>query len=196
MSGSQWQQPDSLIVAICLVPRWKCDHVTYRLGTFMADNKEEDDNEFPRRLALQDVEDALRELAANIVRVVRGAGMAPRIGSQAHSLIEAMVAYQKVVGHWPVSEEISAALDVSDPDESLDRMDDDALEYASARQAIVRGALQIAASKLVGQRTQEAAGESELFDGIKRLEKVREERRQKWAAASSLKTPPRDTKRR
>ena len=43
----------------------------------------------------------LRELAANILRVVRGAGNSYEIAGQCVAVIEAFHRYREKVGHWP-----------------------------------------------------------------------------------------------
>lgn len=138
--------------------------------------------EFARRLARQEVTDRLRELASNIIRVVRGAGISSRIAQQAQSLIDAMAAYRETVGHWPSAEELDEALDIEVPSENRDRMNEIGLEISYATQAAIRGALQIAASRLVNQRPREAAGEAEMHQGISDLERAREQRRKQFAA--------------
>lgn len=70
-----------------------------------------------RRLALQAVDDCLCELAANILRSVRGAGKPDLIGRQAQSLADAMVAYRDVAGQFPGDEALGATLDIGTPDD-------------------------------------------------------------------------------
>ncbi len=55
----------------------------------------------------------LRELAANIIRVVRGAGKSYEIAGQCVSVIEAFQQYRDKVGQWPSSWEIDQALSIS-----------------------------------------------------------------------------------
>jgi hypothetical protein len=148
------------------------------------------DNEATRDFAMQIVSVRLRELAGNILRVVRGAGRSYEIGRQAQDLIEALHAYRDAVGQFPASEAIDAALHIETPDEQLNQMDDEQEMVVTARQAIIRGALQIAASRLLGQRTQEAVGYSEMLNGARDMEKLREERRQRSAAISRGALPP------
>jgi hypothetical protein len=51
--------------------------------------------------------------------------------------------------------------------------DFDASKWHHAQQRIIRGALQITASRLLGQSTQERNGQNELHDGIGDLERAR-----------------------
>jgi hypothetical protein len=53
-----------------------------------------------------------------------------------------------------------------------------------AEERIIRGVLQVVASRLVHQRTQEAAGDSEMYDGIRSLENLRAEARKAQAKAA------------
>jgi len=45
----------------------------------------------------------------------------------------------------------------------------------------MRGGLQVAASRLVGQRTQENRGQTEMMDGVRALDRIREDRRARAA---------------
>jgi hypothetical protein len=61
--------------------------------------------------------------------------------------------------------------------EVVERLNDEKLEQYYAEQSIIRGALQIVASRLVGQIPQEAAGRHEMYDGVNKLEALREKQR-------------------
>jgi hypothetical protein len=145
--------------------------------------------EASRDFAMQIVGVRLRELAGNVLRVVRGAGRSYDVGRQAQDLIEALDAYRDAVGKFPASKALDAALDIETPDEQLDQMGDDQEMVVTAQQAIIRGALQIAASRLLGQPTQEAVRYSEMLDGAREMEKLREVRRQRSAAMSRSALP-------
>ena len=99
------------------------------------------------------------------------------------------------MGHWPPSEVISQILAVrktetidawiaSFPGEvdeaSVQRwLEDGTFDRESARDDIVRASLQIAASRLVGQKTQERTAEGALVDGIRRREETLDKTRRK-----------------
>lgn len=55
-------------------------------------------------IALSQVQWALHELAANLMRITRGAG------TQAKRLLEVAAAYRDVVGHLPGSDELAGAI--------------------------------------------------------------------------------------
>lgn len=128
----------------------------------------------------------LRNLTANLLRVVRGAGKPHEIAEQAGELVLAVAAYQKAFGHWPPSWELSEMLSIDQPQEGLARLEGHEWSRAHAEHTIVRGALQIAASRLIGQSTQERAGESEMLDGVRSLEAAREEMRREFASRASV----------
>lgn len=140
------------------------------------------DDTSDRRIAMQAVSDRLCGLAANILRSVRGAGKPYAIGRQAQALIDTMIAYRDAVGHFPSDEELSVALDIEASDERLDQMSNEQQTIVQARHQIIKGALQVAASRLVDQRPQEAAGMTEIDERIRDLEKAREDRRARAAA--------------
>jgi hypothetical protein len=149
---------------------------------------ENSEAEIARQRAWSEVESHLRELAANFMRVTRGAGKPWEIGRQAQSLINAMQEHWDAVGHYPGSEAISNALSLDlDPDVRA-RMSAENMVEIYARQKIVRGCLQFAASHLLGQMTQESAGRSEMHDGMRDWDKAIEASNKRWAAEHARRT--------
>lgn len=109
----------------------------------------------------------LQEFAANILRVMRGAGKPYDVVTDAMQLGIAMIEAVRDGGR-PISDaEIIEALFVCKYEGSPSFPPND----------VVRGALQVAASRLVGQRTQEAAGRTEIHNGLQLWEGVRQEQR-------------------
>jgi hypothetical protein len=138
--------------------------------------------EIAHQRAMPHVEWALRELAANLIRVTRGAGAPQSIGRQAQELIDNLVAYRDAVGHLPDPDQIASALDVDKTREiRLDKSDAD-LDDRYAIETIISGSLRTAAARLLRQRLQESAGEREMDSGLRELEVVKEARRRKRAA--------------
>ena len=131
---------------------------------------------------------ALRELAANVLRVVRGAGKAYDLLPQMVRCIEAAESYREVAGFYPSDYEISDALTFEGEvdalyerasEASLKRWQEDGtIDEAYAEKDICRGALQFVASSLLEQRIQRSAGRSELMAGVRALEAARERYRQ------------------
>jgi hypothetical protein len=132
---------------------------------------------------------SLREMAANLLRIVRGAGSAA-LGRQMVQCIEAYQRYRDSHGHYPPHDFVLEALN---PDKTLEEyrpwilertQEDEARWYTDgtmdekyALRQIRNGALQIAASLLVNQLTQMSRGESELLAGTRALEAAHEKRR-------------------
>lgn len=116
--------------------------------------------------AMTSVASAVRELTANLILVSRGAGSAQDVGGQAMALIESFQEYHDAFGRLP-RQELTEFLDHdrlwSDVDWS--RFDDDYADRHFATIKMVRGALQMTASSLQGQRNDYLAGERELYDG-------------------------------
>jgi hypothetical protein len=147
-----------------------------------------------RRQAEDNIDWLLRELAANIIRIVRGAGRPFELLRQMSEVLQIFQKYHDTVGHWPSSDLISKALKVPSSSQELyqrvgsgELREDDfnrwsgdgTIQRMDAIHTICRGAAQILASKLVRQNTQEAAGEHELYQGFQALEDVRKEQRKK-----------------
>lgn len=135
---------------------------------------------------------ALRDLAANLLRIVRGAGKPHEIGQQAEALLKAYIEYHEAFGHYPPSYDLTEILSTERSEEWRNRLKGSELSRVYAVEQIVAGSLQIAASRLVGQTTQERAGDSELYAGVRALEAAQEEGwREQAAKATTHKPPPR-----
>lgn len=154
-----------------------------------------------RRWAANQVSWALRDLTANLLRVVRGAGKSYEIGRQLEAALQAFIEYQKAFGHWPPAYDLSEALSVDRAEEWRSRLKGSELSRLYAEERVVRGALQKTASRLIGQTTQERAGDSEMYEGFRALEAAQDEMRREWAAqheaarASAPRRPKRSNKR-
>ena len=116
---------------------------------------------------------ALRALAANILRVVRGAGEPQAILRHYAALVEALERYHDTKGVLPDTAFIHEALSVRQDYEGEDAMGRKAIDL------MIQGGLQIAASRLMKQPLQIAQGEAEMLAGIKtRAAYFAEKRRQ------------------
>jgi hypothetical protein len=146
---------------------------------------ENSDAELARRRALERVEAALHELGANMLRVVRGAGKPYELGAQAAEFSLAMQAHFDIAEMYPSSGELAEMLSIEE-DHAGHRMNDHDRQMYLDEATIIRGALQIAASRLLGQRTQEAAGNSDLWKGVLRQVDSRIAVRAERAAAEKL----------
>ena len=143
---------------------------------------ENDGAAFRANWAKRGIHFPLRDLAANLMRITRGAGKPHDVGSQCSAVLEAFTKYRKEVGSWPSNYEILEALELDRPSDSLG---DEALEWETGIRTMVHGSLQIAASQLLGQKPQKAAGEHELFEGLRPIEERRARNRQQYLAVTS-----------
>ena len=119
----------------------------------------------------------LRELTANLMRTVRGAGRPSAVAEQIFAVASALQEYREAAGHWPPEYDIRTALD-RDARWPDGKPNDD---FGYGVDAMVDGGLQITASQLLGQNAQESAGKRELMEGLRIVEKIREKN---WEAAS------------
>jgi hypothetical protein len=163
--------------------------------------EKEQERQREREWAQSEFSWAIRDCAANMLRVIRGAGKPYELMRQMQKALTAAVKFQEVHGYWPqdviandlrLENEVEkyrarvregtldqATFDRWSNDGTFDRMDTKHIMY--------RGALQIVASTLIGQTTQERAGDSEFHDGLRAYERAREEqvlRRQEEARAA------------
>src|ERR1700726_1430545 len=76
--------------------------------------REDRDRERQREWAKDEFAAALRELTANLLRVVRGAGKAYELLLQMKAVIDSAVKYRDLCGYWPSSDLISNVLMLED----------------------------------------------------------------------------------
>lgn len=146
---------------------------------------ENDREDIDSAAAMCQVEATLRELAANIIRVVRGAGKPCNIMNQCTDFVNAVDRYHDQAGVWPSDWDINQALSIH-RELSLAEIDID-WEREAIYEAAMRGSLQVAASRLAGQRVQEQRAESQVLDAVKGLMQHRE-KAQKHHMESQKKT--------
>jgi hypothetical protein len=153
-------------------------------------------------IAEQELADALRDAAANVLRIIRGAGKPYSLIKQFGDVIRAVSDFKEAAGHWPPSDMLARMLKLDDEvseiyhrsksgqirQESIDRWKQDStFERLYAERVIQRGVLQIIASKLLGQTAQASAGVSEMHQGIRDMIEAQEEHRNYVDANSSIK---------
>jgi hypothetical protein len=143
---------------------------------------ENSDDDLKRRQADEELGHAIRALTANLLRVTRGAGKPYEIGLQAQRAADAGLAYYEAFGRPPGADQYAKYLDIRLDREILSRVSDDEWYRSYAEERIIRASLQISASRLVGQLTQERVAESDLYEAIRGLDEVREMGRKKMAA--------------
>jgi hypothetical protein len=123
--------------------------------------------------AQQRVERALVDLAANLLRVVRGAGKPYDIVREASTFMKAAADYYEAKSAAPYEPFDEAVLQVPRVVSSTEFGRAASLQ-ADGEDSVVRGALQIAASRLLGQKAQEAAGEREMYQGMRDIAEARD----------------------
>jgi len=132
-----------------------------------------------QKQAESDLEYPFRILAANVLRTVRGAGRPDELPGMMLQCLDVLEKYRKVLGHYPKQKLYRRFLNLDPPHFDPDKWADDREQEANkqlsmsgyperikAELMIHRGALQVAASRLVDQHTQEVLGEHEMFQGV------------------------------
>jgi hypothetical protein len=145
-----------------------------------------------RTRATERMEWALSCLAANVLRIVRGAGRPQDIHLQLIHALDGVAAYHEATGHMPPATDIARCLrlrtnaDLTSgllADGQITTADvarwesDGTVDQALAIETTIRGALQIAASRMVDQAMTERTGNAELLRGVEALERARKVRR-------------------
>lgn len=112
----------------------------------------------------------MRNLAANILRIMRGAGKPYELRNDVNEFANAYNEYKEIHGHNMLPDDLASSLQFENeyPDD----------EMLNALHGICSGSLQMAASILLKQKPQEAAGRSEIMTGIRAREIVIANRRQ------------------
>src|SRR3546814_19259339 len=72
--------------------------------------------EIARNDALQGLRWRLRELAANLMRIARGAGKPHGVGEQVYAVLEGYRAYHAAAGYYPGNDEIADAVSIAHPE--------------------------------------------------------------------------------
>jgi hypothetical protein len=161
------------------------------------------DKEQRREWVAGDFSWAIRECAANMLRIIRGAGKPHELLIQMRKVIDTAIKFQEAHGYWPQNEIVSK-LGLEDKKfECLERghsgdlaqvhidrwSEDGTFDEMSAEHSVYRGVLQIIASRMIGQNTQERAGDSEFHEGLRELQEVREQRRRKYLEQMRVNRP-------
>ncbi len=119
------------------------------------------------------VESRMRDLTANLMRIARGRGKLYEVESQVMELANELAKHRELTSHG-VSPHIYQKALLLDPEARSD--DADAAERHRAQATIVQGALQLAASEILGQNTFRSKGDEEISEGVRMYEAWRK----KW----------------
>lgn len=155
-----------------------------------------------QKLAELEFRSALRETAANMLRIIRGAGKPYALLMQMSDVVTAAVTLRDITGHLP-TEVLERVLHGDSETEAIwekrrtgaideatiDRWQEDGtIDVKYAESTIKAGVLQIIASQFVGQALQERAGESEMSDGINKVIAARQKSNKYWDAQRKITT--------
>ncbi|MBO9168426.1 hypothetical protein [Rhizobium sp. L245/93] len=149
--------------------------------------------EIDRGPAQHEVDRTLIILAANILRVVRGAGKPDEVIEQCVDVVNAAIEFQDKTGGYLSSYAVADAILLKP-----EKVEDYESFHANRQWAIesmVSGSLQYAASRLLDQQLHIQKGERELMSGFRQLEEIYQEARmarlaaEKAARSSSSRKP-------
>jgi hypothetical protein len=115
-------------------------------------------HELARERALDGVQRAVRELAANILNIVRGAGRSEVIAAQAQALVHAIEAHRNIAGCAPSSSEIAGALNIVANADRVAMLNIQHRAELHATQSMIFGALMIAGARLTDIRAHTPGG--------------------------------------
>jgi hypothetical protein len=150
-----------------------------------------------RQQALNDVGDALRALAANIVGIVRGGGKPLELSFQVEAFSTALGAFERAAeGRHPKAWEFAEMLRVDlEPKLPTPTTEDELAEHY-AQHAIIQASLQLAAARLLEQELGATEALAELHaalsgfeDTKRRIEKHRDDPEKRTVAALKSREP-------
>lgn len=155
---------------------------------------EQSEEVIARRKAREAIAYPLRVMAANIIRIVRGAGEPRYLINQMGDVARAFEEYRLAHGHLPLGPDVQEALSFKDewrsahPWMEAGRGDDLDYELEGADYQIVRGALQMVAAMLIDQtQLHLTKGQDAVHQGADR----RSEARQRYREQRKRPAPPR-----
>lgn len=138
------------------------------------------DEDTPDDYALERVGWITRDLAGNMLRVMRGAGKPLELLEQLNTLGKAINTAQASV--IEINEAMQDALAFGFKEEALDDMDRIALRME-------RAAARMIAARLLCQPLQVTKGRSEFYDSFYDLERLRKKNREEYLATLAKQTP-------
>jgi hypothetical protein len=137
-----------------------------------------------RQRARQAVDQSLRELSANLMRVAIGAGDANCIAAHALAYVGAMMILRdELGGELPTVDTIAASIAICSREDTVGRLGRNE-QSLTAENKIIKGALEAAASRLLGQELQESAGLYGIYSAVWMLVNIQSRRRSNEVGAS------------
>lgn len=161
-------------------------------------------DELTRRKALRDLGVALRKLAANVLRISRGAGKPYELGLDLAECVDGYRAYHDAHGFYPLEHELARMLDyerewpasASDDEQGRSPWREDMEEFELLRKSrdraereMQRASLQMVAAMLVGQDLQRRRGQDSLEAAIRHHKDAEKHIDQYWAAKRAAEMP-------
>lgn len=146
---------------------------------------EQSDEVIARRKARAAIAYPLRVMAANIIRIVRGAGEPRYLIDQMGDVARAFEEYRTAYGHLPLGPDVQEALSFKDdwrrvhPWMEAGRGDELDHELEAADYQMVRGALQMVAAMLIDEnQLHQTKGHDAIHQGADRRHEARERYRE------------------
>ena len=135
-----------------------------------------------RRSLNAELAQAIQELTANLLRITRGAGKASEIGRQAQAVMNVIDAHKEMLGYFPFAADVSKYLDVWTSFNDRADLGQDEYYRREEEDQLLRAALQLVASRMLGQPMQEGTAQRDLYTSIDRINERANERRKKVEA--------------
>lgn len=152
------------------------------------------DDDIRRRAAKAQLIEALSQHAANLLRVVRGAGKPRQIVEDLTFCAHAFDEYRRAHQREAEAEVVASAFDIRDlshyrgqatAEDRARWLEEGTLAVEEARQHIILASLQIVASRMLDQRPQMERGEEQLSQALRAFFEAKENRKRIASGSST-----------
>jgi hypothetical protein len=126
-----------------------------------------------RQQALNEIGDALRRLAANLIGIVRGAGKPLELGPHVDAFVTALGAFEEAMGGHPKAWEFADMLRVELEPQGQTPATADEMAELYARHDVIQASLQLAAARLLKQEAGAEEALAELHKALAGLEETK-----------------------
>jgi hypothetical protein len=126
-----------------------------------------------RQQALNEVGDALRALAANLIGIVRGAGKPLELSRDVDAFTAALAAFEGTMGEHPKAFELARLLRVDLEPQGQTPATADEMAELYARHDVIQASLQLAAARLLKQEAGAEEALAELHKALAGLEETK-----------------------
>ena len=125
---------------------------------------------------MRTLENGLRELTANLMRIAAGAGSPKQVGDQAAEVLRSLTDLEEI-GAPPTPSEMQQMLSYEREYEG--EFPPDEVDWLQGMRTMTRAGLRMAASEMLEQNSPHSVAERQFFDGFEIIERIRDRNRRR-----------------